>query len=109
DRAAVSRVRARDGEALALILGEARRIGLDDEVLEQLAELRALLVGSGAPVAAEGELGDGRHVEMLVEQRAEASLALRLRHGRIGQLLDGVAAERLHESARRRGGSVGGR
>jgi hypothetical protein len=54
-----------------VVFGETRRVGLHDEVLEQLAELRALLVGGGAPVAAERELGDRGHVEMLIQQRAE--------------------------------------
>jgi hypothetical protein len=88
---------AGDPEGLAMILAKPRRVGLHDEFLEQLGEFRALFVGSGAPVAAEGELGERGHVEMSVQQPAEAGLAFGPGHARIAQFADGLTAERLHE------------
>jgi hypothetical protein len=55
---------------------EASRIGLDDEVTEDAHVFLALGLGGGAPVAAQDEAADRRHVEAAVENPTERLLAL---------------------------------
>src|SRR5579862_7161128 len=100
ERAVAVGARARDLELLAFVLAEAVVVGLDDHVLEQLLEFLALRVVRGAPVAAEHEAADRRHVEAVDEHVVEARLAVGLRERRVGNDRDRLIAERLDELGR---------
>src|SRR5207249_5833079 len=83
---------AEDTERLAAIFAEPRGVGLHDVFLEQPQKFLLLLGGCGAPIAAEHELPDARHIEIVAEQLAEARDPLRGRDAR-AEDLDRLIAE----------------